>query len=113
MHPLKMEEKKQITIHNIKSNQYRQIHSDGASAGITPSGLINISFYSHRNVIPKGTIFELENDGRLGKLVGITDDSKSGIVREYDFGVHMDVNTCKSIRDLMDEKIKEYEKLTK
>ena len=108
-----MEEKKQITIHNIKSNQYRQIHSDGASAGITPSGLININFYSHRNVIPKGTTFELQEDGRLGKLLGITKDSKNGIVREYDFGVHMDINTCKSIRDLMDEKIKEYENLTK
>lgn len=108
-----MEEKKQITIYNIKNKQYRQVHSDGASAGITPSGFININFYSHRNVIPKGTIFELESDGRLGKLVGITENSKRGIVREYDFGVYMDVDTCKSIRDLMDDKIKEYEKLTK
>lgn len=106
-----MEEKKEITIHNIKSNQYRQVHTDGASAGITPTGFININFYSNRNVIPKGTIFELNEDGKLGKLVGTTKDSKTGIVREYDFGIHLDINTCKSIRNLLNEKIEEYDKL--
>ncbi len=107
-----MEEKKQITIHNIKSNGYRQVHTDGASAGLTPSGLININFYNQRNVIPKGTIFELDG-GRLGKLIGVTEDSKTGIIREYDFGIYIDINTCKSIRNLLNDKIEEYDKLIK
>lgn len=101
-----------ITIHNIKSAQFRQVHSDGASSGITPSGYINLNFYCQRNVIPKGTIYEVV-DGKLGKQAGFTKDSKIGFVREYEFGVHMDIETCKSIRNLLDEKIKEFDKLIK
>lgn len=104
-------EKKKITIHNIKSNLYRQIHTDGANAGITPSGQINVNFYSHRNVIPKETTFDVEEDGTLGNLVSVGEDSKTGLVREFDFGLHMDIDTCKSIRDLLSQKIAEFENI--
>lgn len=105
-----MEDKK-ITIHNIKNHQFRQAHTDGASAGITPSGYINVNFYSQRNVIPKATNFKIKEDGSLGEFLGVTKDSKTGIVREYDFGIQMDINTCKSIKNLLEQKIEEFDKL--
>jgi hypothetical protein len=106
-----MIKKDKIVIHNIKGSDFRQLHVDGASAGITPTGYINVNLYSQRNVIPKGTIFNINEDGSLGDLIGSTDDSKEGIVREYDFGFYTDINTCKSIIDLLEQKVKEYEKL--
>jgi hypothetical protein len=101
-----------ITIHNIKGTNHRQIHVDGASAGITPSGYINVNFYSERGVIPKSTSFKIKEDGTLGSVVGHSEESKDGIVREFDFGIFVDINTCKSLRQLLDQKIKEYYQYT-
>jgi hypothetical protein len=108
-----MEDKNTISIHNIKSNQFRQSHTDGASAGITPSGHININFYSQRNAIPKETVFELNEDGTLGPLKNVSKDSKNGIIREYDFGIHVDIDTCIGIKNLLEQKIREYERIIK
>ena len=106
-----MVEKKTISIHNVKSDGFKQTHVDGASAGITPSGNINVNFYSQRNPIPKSTNFELKEDGSLGQLHSVSEDSKSGIIREYDVGIHMDLNTCAGIKNLLEQKIHEYQSL--
>lgn len=100
-----------ITIHNIKGTNHRQIHVDGASAGLTPSGYININFYSERSVIPKATTFNINPDGTLGSVISTSEDSKDGIVREFDFGIFVDINTCKSLKQLLEHKIEEYYKL--
>jgi hypothetical protein len=109
-----MENKKKanITIHNVKSQGFKQIHADGASASITPTGYINLNLYSQRHCIPKGTNFELNEDGSLGGFVGITEDSKEGVVRDYEIGAYLDVSTCKSLVKLLEQKIKEQESLT-
>lgn len=101
--------KESITIHNIKGTNHRQIHVDGASASVTPGGFVNVNFYSERNVIPKSTTFELNENGTLGDVISHSDDSKKGFIREFDFGVFMDVNTCKGIIELLERKIKELE----
>lgn len=44
-----------IVIHNLKSSGYRQIHIDGAHGSVTPTGHLNINFFSQRVAIPKGT----------------------------------------------------------
>lgn len=108
----KEQEKNQIVIHNVKSADYRQAHADGASVGITPSGYFNLNFYGQRASIPKSTIFNINPDGSLGDLVGISEDSKEGIIREYEFGVYLDINTCLSLKKVLEEKISEYYRLT-
>jgi len=105
-------ESKSIVINNIKNSGYRQIHVDGAHGGITPSGFINLNFYSQRAVIPKGTEFSLMDSGNIGEIIKNTESSKSGLVREFEFGIYMDINTCVNLREFLTLKIKEYEKLT-
>lgn len=104
---------KSIIIHNIKSSGFRQIHVDGAHGGITPTGMININFFSHRNAIPKGTEFEINENGSLGNPIQDFDDSKVGLVREFEFGTYMDLNTCINLRDFLDKKIEEFKSYTK
>lgn len=101
-----------ITIHNIKNALYRQVHIDGAHGGITPTGFINVNFFSQRGVIPKGTEFELNQEGQITAAIKDTEDSKQGIVREFEFGTYMDINTCISIKEFLEKKIEEYNSIS-
>lgn len=101
-----------ITAHNIKNSNFRQVHVDGAHGTITPSGLININFFSQRNAIPKSTVFALSSDGKIGKPIEDSEDSKEGVIREFEFGTIMDINVCISLKNFLEQKIEEYESLT-
>lgn len=103
---------KTIIIHNIKNPGYRQVHIDGAHGGITPNGFVNVNFFSQRGVIPKGTEFSITENGKIDKSLRDIEDSKTGIVREFEFGTYMDINTCKSIKNFLEKKIEEYNTLT-
>jgi len=102
-----------IIIHNIKNSLYRQVHIDGAHGGITPTGFINVNFFSQRGVIPKGTEFEINEDGQITHPIKDIEDSKQGIVREFEFGTYMDINTCISIKEFLERKIEEYKSISK
>ncbi len=102
---------KKITIHNKISTNYKQVHADGAYAGITPRGLINISFYGERTPIPKASDFKITEDNQLGELISNSAESKSGILREFEFGVYLDVTTTKALITLLTDKIHEFEKI--
>jgi hypothetical protein len=105
--------KETLIVHNVKNSNYRQVHVDGAHGGITPSGYINLNFYSQRGAIPRGTKFEVSKDGQIGKMIENIENSKEGIVREFEFGVYMDLNTCESLKEFLELKIKEYKSVIK
>lgn len=107
-----MEKKNSVVIHNIKNPGYRQIHVDGAHGGITPSGFINLNFYSQRGVIPKGTEFAVSDSGQLTEAIRDIEGSKSGIIREFEVGVYMDINACENLRDFSDRKIQEFKSIS-
>lgn len=99
-----------MEFHNKISPCFRSLHVDGAYGGITPKGLININFFSERFAIPKSSTYKLNDEQKLEKLKD-SDDSKSGVVREYDMGIYIDIETAKKIKNLLDSKIKEFEGL--
>jgi hypothetical protein len=109
----KKEKKDTITIYNVKSSGFKQIHVDGAHGTVTPSGFININFFNQRMSIPKGTVYELDNDGKISNAIKDLDGSKDGIVRDFEVGIIVDYKSCKSIRDFLDLKLKELEALKK
>tara|TARA_R110001592_G_scaffold78374_1_gene235130 strand:- start:652 stop:993 length:342 start_codon:yes stop_codon:yes gene_type:complete len=104
-----MEEKSKesVIIHNLKNSGFRQIHVDGAQGGLTPSGKFNLNFYAERMVIPKGTEFEINENGTLGDQIRHVDGSKKGIVREFEFGIYMSLEACESLKNFLDKKIEE------
>lgn len=102
-----MSKKDSIIIHNLKNANFRQVHVDGAHGGITPSGYINLNFYSQRGVIPKGTEFAIEK-GQISEPIKDIDGSKTGIIREFEFGVYMDINACENLKVFLERKIEEF-----
>ena len=107
------EKEKSVTMYNEKSSGFRQIHADGAYGGVTPTGYINLNFYSQRTAIPKGTEFELTKNGNIGKALNNLDGSKEGVIREFEFGVYMDAPTAQSLIDFLTSKLEEREELLK
>lgn len=101
-----------ITIHNKLEDAYKTFHVDGAFGGLTPKGLISLSFYSERFPIPKSHDFAV-SDGKLGNLISNSPDSKIGIIRGYEAGIMMDINVAMDIVKLLSEQIEEYENYLK
>ncbi len=105
-------DKNSIVIHNIKNPGFRQIHVDGAQGGITPSGYINLNFYSQRGVIPLGTEFNIDQENKIAEPIKNIEGSKNGIVREFEIGIYMDINACESLKNFLESKIDELKRLT-
>lgn len=97
--------KKKVTFHNKLSASFREIHVDGAFGGITPSGYINLNFYAERFPIPKSTEYSLKDDNTINEKINDSEDSKDGIIREYEFGIYCDLKTAVNIKKFLDERI--------
>lgn len=101
-------DKRTINFYNKIRPNYRQVHVDGAFGGITPRGLISIQFFAERFPLPKSTTFEI-NEEKLGEK--ISEEKKEGIIREYDFGVYMDLQTAKEFMSWLSNTIEALEKV--
>lgn len=97
-----------ININYIKTNTYRTYHVDGVFGGITPNGKIHAQLFVQRLVTPQIIQHELiEEEGQLGREIKRI--GKTGVVREIESGIIMDVEMAKIFRDWLDEKIKKSE----
>lgn len=93
----KIQDSRTVDIHYEKNPMYRTIFTDGAIGGVTPVGQINLSFYATRQAIPKSITHELAKDGVVMNEIKISDDSKSGIIREIEVGVYMNMKSAKDL----------------
>lgn len=114
MSPKKKAKKIQkVTFHNKINSSFREIHVDGALGGLTPRGFLNLNFFAERFPIPLSTDFNITDNVKLGEKLEDHIDSKTGIIREYEFGIYMNIETAKNLSILLENKIKEHEALTK
>lgn len=102
-----------VTFHNKVSAGFREIHVDGALGGITPRGFINVNFFAERFPIPKSTDFNVSENRKIAEKLGDSIDSKTGIIREYEFGIYMGIDTAKSLAKFLNDKITEFESIEK
>lgn len=94
-----------VPVHFIKSNLFRVVHADGFWGGATPHGKIQLIPFNERNAIPQRLLLhDVEGVARErpGSRVG-----RKGIVRELEVDVLMDLNTAISLRDFLDQQIKQ------
>ena len=96
-----------VQFHYTKSNAFRVIHGDGVWGGATPRGGISMSFFSERGPIPKSLTYALSADGNLGEIEDSS--SKSGIVREVEVTVMVDLDMARSLVSWLDDHIKKAE----
>jgi len=92
-----------IEFHYIKSNHFRVLHVTGAFGGITPQLDIHMNVFGDRPPIPKIITHEITLDSTLGKETGRT--SISGIVREVEADIVMDLNVAKSLITWLTDKV--------
>lgn len=98
----------EIPIHYLKSSFSRVVHCDGAIGGITPRGLLHCSLFSERHAIPQVQVHAVE-DKRLGALKQSA--GREGVVREMEVDVVFNLQTAKDLREWLDLRIAELEKL--
>ena len=95
---------KEIDIHYIKTPSYRTYHADGMFGGGTPNGKIYFEFFVQRPVTPKVIRQKITPEGQLGDE--ISREGKTGVVREIEAGVIMDVAVAIEFKDWLDKYIK-------
>jgi hypothetical protein len=103
------EKPKQLQVHYLKTPNYRSYHVDGIFGGVTPSGYLYMELFLQRWATPKSILHEVKEDGSLGKE--LERDSKSGIIREVEAGLTMDLAAAEVIHGWLGEKIKSLKEL--
>lgn len=88
-----------LLFHFIKSQGFRAIHVDGAIGGLTPGGLIHLACYAERAAIPQLIVHDVDEHGRLGDK--IDEVTRGGIVRELQADLFMDLQTARSLHELL------------
>ena len=99
------EAEKQIDFHFLKSSEYRSYHADGVVGSVTPRGGIYLVFYLERAPIPQKLTMELKESGELGEE--LASEGKSGVIRELECGVAMDVDTADRVSNWLARVVRE------
>jgi hypothetical protein len=95
-----------IRFHWVKSQYFRVIHADGAYGGLTPYGGVFCCLYSDRIPIPTVTAQVVQKNGQVGEEIADKKEGPDGIEREVETCFVMNLTTAKSLRDLLDTRIK-------
>jgi hypothetical protein len=103
---------KKVKIDYVKSNLFRVIHTDGATAALNPNGNITINLYSQRFSIPEEVIFNLDREGKLTGEGSIParqgEDIETVVIRELDVLTVMSLETAKDLLCQLQEIVAEY-----
>lgn len=98
------EKPRTVKFEYIKSGDYRVIYADGVHGGPTPRGMVQLSFYAERSPIPRKIVHQIV-DNQLGPEVRDQRESRTGIIRQVAATVVMSLDSARSLREWLDEKI--------
>jgi hypothetical protein len=101
---------KEIEFDFIKSNYFRVVRADGAFGGIAPNGAIHMGIYSERQPIPTKIIHAVQ-DGKVGPELPEKRQGRKAIIREMEVDVVLDITQAVGLRQWLDERITQYQKL--
>jgi hypothetical protein len=82
-----------LEAHYEKSNFFRVVHADGMFGGLSPSGHLHIAFFNQRTPLPKKSSISVATNGVATETVT---DTKTGLFREIEVDITMDLNTSLS-----------------
>jgi hypothetical protein len=102
----------QIEFDYIKSNFFRVISVDGAVGGLGPTGrTLHVAVFSERRPVPQRIVHALSSTGELGDELKEKRQSRTGIVREVEADLSMDLSTAIAIHGWLETKIQEMAKI--
>ena len=93
----------EVQFHFLKTGNYRTFHVDGAFGGPTPSGGIYLELYVEHASTPKTITNKLNPDGTISHE--LDRQGKSGMVREIEAGLVMDIKTAEELNQWLSEQI--------
>jgi hypothetical protein len=96
----------QLTFHFIKTPDYRTIHVDGATGGVTPHGLIHMALYSEHAAIPQRTT-HLMKGYRLGEEDTSERVTRGGVVRDINVSLFMAPSVAKGMAEWLLKRLAE------
>jgi hypothetical protein len=102
---------KTIEIHYITTPNYRIYNVSGTFGGITPRGKIYLEIFTERNPLPQQETYEITN-GKLGNQP-LDKQTKTGIVRDVEACLIMDIEDAVSIHNWLGDKIAKHKELIK
>jgi len=102
----------EIEFHFEKGALFRVISVDGTFGGVSPaSGKIHMSVYNERQPLPKKVTHSLGSSGDLGPELVEKRVVRSGLFREVEADLVMDLDVALAVRSWLDTKIKEAQDL--
>lgn len=105
-----MPDQAKIKFHYLKASAYRECHIDGVVGGPTARGLW-FSGFSERGPVPQVAVHSVKPvDGQpdllaLGEMIQADSESKEGIIRTLEVGLHMDLETAAVLHEWLDRQI--------
>jgi hypothetical protein len=101
----------ELKFHFIKGPDYREVAVHGALCGLSPQGEgLFLVLYSERSAIPGSVTHQISDAGQLGEET--LREGKEGVVRNMHVCGHMSIEQARALRQLLDEKIAEFEVMT-
>lgn len=95
----------EISINYRKIEDYRILHVDGAMAGITPRGYINLELYTERGAIPRSMLHPIVDGKKIGS--GTHPDGMGGVLRLIHTGIVLDLGAAENLLTLLRQKMDE------
>lgn len=96
-----------ITFEYKLSEDYKVYAVNGLFGGITPKGDLMINLFYEGNPIPEHSTYNVNPDGSIGdeteRIVS------SSLVRNIPFGVSMAIDTAKSFKGWLEDKIEKHD----
>ena len=92
----------EIAFDYLKASDFKVVWADGGIGGVTPNGLVHLSFYAERHAIPRRQIFSIipiegTAMSTLGNEVVEKQLSRRSIVREMACDVMMSPETAENL----------------
>lgn len=95
----------------LKSRDFREASCDGVVGGPTPAGKLWMAFFTERLPLPKRVRHSIQSTGAANEFTLVPDaeptliDSLSGVVRNVEFGLYLDLSTAEQLHEWLGRKI--------
>lgn len=99
-----------LETHFIKNNEFKTVYGSGVYGGFTPAGMLSMYFYTERIPIPIRTTLK-QNPASPEQFEEVEREAKSGLVREVQVGVLIDLDTAQSMMDWLKGHIDNYKEI--
>jgi len=102
-----------VSFHLSKSNNFRVVYADGVVGGLSPKGMIRMAFFNERAPFPQEMVHEIileQGAPKLGAEVAEKRVVKSGIFREIEVDVVMQLDTAEKFHLWLGKHIEELKK---